>query len=151
MIRNIMSSYRSKSREIVLQILFGLNFNDYKTKDYEDVINSFEEEFRENDEEIDVKFLNKEYCQDVLNGIISNRVQIDNLIQQNLKRWKVERLPKVDLSILRLATYEMCFKNLDPRIAINEALNLSKKFCGDKAPSYINGVLNSIKDVKLEG
>lgn len=146
-----MSSYRSKSREIVLQILFGLNFNDYKTEDYEDVINSFEEEFRENDEEIDVKFLNKEYCQDVLNGIISNQVQIDNLIQQNLKRWKIERLPKVDLSILRLATYEMCFKNLDPRIAINEALNLSKKFCGDKAPSYINGVLNSIKDVKLEG
>lgn len=146
-----MSSYRSKSREIVLQILFGLNFNDYKTEDYEDVINSFEEEFRENDEEIDVKFLNKEYCQDILNGIISNQVQIDNLIQQNLKRWKIERLPKVDLSILRLATYEMCFKNLDPRIAINEALNLSKKFCGDKAPSYINGVLNSIKDVKLEG
>lgn len=146
-----MSSYRSKSREIVLQILFGLNFNDYKTEDYEDVINSFEEEFRENDEEIDVKFLNKEYCQDVLNGIISNQVQIDNLIQQNLKRWKIERLPRVDLSILRLATYEMCFKNLDPRIAINEALNLSKKFCGDKAPSYINGVLNSIKDVKLEG
>lgn len=146
-----MSSYRSKSREIVLQILFGLNFNDYKTEDYEDVINSFEEEFRENDEEIDVKFLNKEYCQDVLNGIISNQVQIDNLIQQNLKRWKIERLPKADLSILRLATYEMCFKNLDPRIAINEALNLSKKFCGDKAPSYINGVLNSIKDVKLEG
>lgn len=146
-----MSSYRSKSREIVLQILFGLNFNNYKTEDYEDVINSFEEEFRENDEEIDVKFLNKEYCQDVLNGIISNQVQIDNLIQQNLKRWKIERLPKVDLSILRLATYEMCFKNLDPRIAINEALNLSKKFCGDKAPSYINGVLNSIKDVKLEG
>ncbi len=146
-----MSSYRSKSREIVLQILFGLNFNDYKTEDYEDVINSFEEEFRENDEEIDVKFLNKEYCQDVLNGIIFNQVQIDNLIQQNLKRWKIERLPKVDLSILRLATYEMCFKNLDPRIAINEALNLSKKFCGDKAPSYINGVLNSIKDMKLEG
>ena len=146
-----MSSYRSKSREIVLQILFGLNFNDYKTEDYEDVINSFEEEFRETDEEIDVKFLNKEYCQDVLNGIIFSQVQIDNLIQQNLKRWKIERLPKVDLSILRLATYEMCFKNLDPRIAINEALNLSKKFCGDKAPSYINGVLNSIKDMKLEG
>lgn len=146
-----MSSYRSKSREIVLQILFGLNFNDYKTEDYEEIINSFEEEFRENDEEIDVKFLNKEYCKDILNGIISNRVQIDNLIQQNLKRWKIERLPKVDLSILRLATYEMCFKNLDPRIAINEALNLSKKFCGDKASAYINGVLNSIKDVKLEG
>ena len=65
-------------------------------------------------------------------------------------KWKLERLSKVDLSILRLATYEMCFKSLDPRIAINEAVNLSKKYSGDKSSSYINGVLNSIKDVQVE-
>lgn len=145
-----MSSYRSKSRELALQILYGLNFNDYN-ESCENYIDIFKEEFRENDEDIDVKFLNKKYCEEILNGITSNQVKIDNLIQQHLKRWKVERLPKIDLSILRLATYEMCFKNLDPKIAINEAINLSKKFCGDKASAYINGVLNSIKDVKLEG
>lgn len=44
----------------------------------------------------------------------------------------------------------MCFKSLDPRIAINEAVNLSKKYSGDKSSSYINGVLNSIKDVQVE-
>ncbi|HJD00803.1 transcription antitermination factor NusB [Candidatus Arthromitus sp. SFB-turkey] len=145
-----MNGYRSKSRELVFQIIFGLNFYENKMDDYEEIINEFESELKENDYEIDVKFLNKEYCLEILNGIKFNQLKIDDLIQQNLKKWKLERLSKVDLSILRLATYEMCFKSLDPRIAINEAVNLSKKYSGDKSSSYINGVLNSIKDVQVE-
>lgn len=146
-----MSSYRSKSRELVLQIIFGLNFFKNEINDYEEIINNFEFEFKDNEDDIELKFLNKKYCLEILNGIKLNQPQIDELIQQNLKKWKLERLPKIDLSILRLATYEMCFNSLDPRIAINEAINLTKKYSADKSPAYINGVLNSIKDVKLEG
>lgn len=146
-----MSSYRSKSRELVLQIIFGLNFFKNEINDYEEIINNFEFEFKDNEDNIELKFLNKKYCLEILNGIKLNQPQIDELIQQNLKKWKLERLPKIDLSILRLATYEMCFNSLDPRIAINEAINLTKKYSADKSPAYINGVLNSIKDVKLEG
>lgn len=146
-----MGSYRSKSRELVLQIIFGLNFSKNEINDYEGVINDFELEFKDNEDNVELKFLDKEYCLEILNGINLNQLKIDELIQQNLKKWKLERLPKIDLSILRLAIYEMCFNSLDPRIAINEAINLSKKYSSDKSPAYINGVLNSIKDVKLEG
>lgn len=146
-----MSSYRSKSRELVLQIIFGLNFSKNETDTYEEIINNFEFEFKDNEDDIELKFLDKKYCLEILNGIKLNQLKIDELIQQNLKKWKLERLPKIDLSILRLATYEMCFNSLDPRIAINEAINLTKKYSADKSPAYINGVLNSIKDVKMEG
>lgn len=146
-----MSGYRSKSRELVLYTIFSLNFCNTSMDDYEEFIDEFELEFKENDCEIDMKFLDKKYCLDILNGIKINQLKIDTLIQENLNKWRLERLPKIDLSILRLATYEMCFNLLDPRIAINEAVNLAKKYSSDKSPSYINGVLNSIKDIKVEG
>lgn len=146
-----MVGYRSKSREMIFQILFGLNFVSYKIDDIDEIVDNFEIEFKQNDYGIDMKFLNKEYCNEILSGIKFNEYEIDELISKNLKKWKIERLPKTDLSILRLAIFEMCFKMLDPRIAINEAINLSKKYSGDKSPSYINGVLNSLKDVKIEG
>lgn len=146
-----MSGYRSKSRELVLQIMFGLNFFKNIDGNFDEIVDEFKLEFEKNDENIEMRFLNKEYCLEILNGIWSNKDKIDELIRNNLKKWKLERLPKIDLSILRLATYEMKFNNLDPRIAINEAVILSKRYCGDKSPSYINGVLNSIKEVSMEG
>ena len=142
---------RSKSREIVLQILFWLSFdNKKKIDDYEEVVEDFKLEFEKNDYGIDVKFLNREFCLDVLSGIKFNQLEIDELIQRNLKKWKLERLSKIDLSVLRLATYEMKFNSLNPRIAINEALELVKKYGSDKSVAYVNGVLNSIKDIILE-
>ena len=142
---------RSKSREIVLQILFWLSFdNKKKIDDYEEVVEDFKLEFEKNDYGIDVKFLNREFCLDVLSGIKFNQLEIDELIQRNLKKWKLERLSKIDLSVLRLATYEMKFNSLNPRIAINEALELVKKYGSDKSVAYVKGVLNSIKDIILE-
>ena len=142
---------RSKSREIVLQILFWLSFdNKKKIDDYEEVVEDFKLEFEKNDYGIDVKFLNREFCLDVLSGIKFNQLEIDELIQRNLKKCKLERLSKIDLSVLRLATYEMKFNSLNPRIAINEALELVKKYGSDKSVAYVNGVLNSIKDIILE-
>lgn len=145
-----MSGYRSKSRELLLQIIFCLNFNNKANQEYKELINDFEEEFRENDCDIEMKFLNKEYCLNILNGISLHRDEIDDLIQNNLKRWKINRISKVDLSILRLAVYEMCFDKLPPNVAINEALNLTKKYSVDKSKGYINGVLDSIKRLREE-
>ena len=127
-----MGGYRSKSRELLLQIIFCLNFNKVN-QGYKEFINDFEKEFKENDSDIEMRFLNKDYCLNVLNGINIHKDEIDDLIQKNLKRWKINRISKVDLSILRLAVYEMCFDELPPNIAINEALNLTKKYSIDRS------------------
>ena len=146
-----MGGHRSRSRELVFQIVFGLNFDNVESVDFDEMVNNFELSFADDDSEVDLRFLDRDYCLEVLRGIVFNKNKIDSTISDNLKRWKIERLSKVDISILRIATYEMCFNNLDPRIAINEALNISKKYSSENSYSYINGVLNSIKDVRLGG
>ena len=79
------------------------------------------------------------------NGVIDNLEKIDVLIEENLKGWKFNRISKVNISILRLAVYEMLFEDSVPvSVSINEAVELAKKFSDQKDASYINGVLGSI-------
>lgn len=71
--------------------------------------------------------------------------EIDDMISKNLKKWTKERISKVDLAILRLAIYEICFSQEIPSsVAINEAVELAKEFSTEEAPAFINGVLGSI-------
>lgn len=77
-------------------------------------------------------------------GVLLNLKAIDEKIAGASKGWKLSRLSKVTLSILRLATYEFCYTTLPYSIAINEAVEIAKKFDDDKAPAFVNGVLNKI-------
>lgn len=77
-------------------------------------------------------------------GVLLNREAIDEKIEGASKGWKLSRLSKVTLAILRLATYEFCYTDLPYNIAINEAVELAKKYDDDKAPKFVNGVLNTI-------
>lgn len=77
-------------------------------------------------------------------GVLLNMEAIDEKISGASKGWKLLRLSKVTLALLRLATYEFCYGGLPYSIAINEAVELAKKYDDDKAPAFINGVLNKI-------
>lgn len=77
-------------------------------------------------------------------GVLLKKDELDEKIAGASKGWKLSRLSKVTLAILRLATYEFCFAELPYNIAINEAVELAKKYDDDKAPKFINGVLNKI-------
>ncbi|HIW21381.1 MAG TPA: transcription antitermination factor NusB [Candidatus Dorea intestinavium] len=79
---------------------------------------------------------------DKANEIISKREEIDNLINEKTTGWKTSRMNKVDLSILRLAVYEILWDETVPtKVAINEAVELAKKYSGKEGPSFVNGVL----------
>ncbi len=79
------------------------------------------------------------------NGVIENIDKIDEIIEENLKGWKFNRISKVNISILRLAVYEMLYEESVPvSVSINEAVELAKKFSEQKDASYINGVLGSV-------
>ena len=70
---------------------------------------------------------------------------IDEMLNASAKGWKTSRMGRVDLTILRLAVYEMKFdEDIPEKVAINEAVELSKKFGGDESPAFINGVLAKI-------
>jgi N utilization substance protein B len=77
-------------------------------------------------------------------GIVSNIIRLDEIIGSYLNNWKVSRLSVVTRSILRLSAYEMIYLKLAPAISINEAVEMTKEFAEEKAPGFVNGVLNNI-------
>ena len=74
-----------------------------------------------------------------------NNEKINELINKYAKNWTVNRMPKVDIAILRLAICEILFvKEIPSKVSVNEAIEISKLYCDDKAPKFINGILGSI-------
>ena len=82
------------------------------------------------------------YIDDILSGCQTHREEIDSIIRSNSKGWTFDRISKVDLSILRLALYEILYRDDIPAsVSINEAVEMAKKYGGEKTGSYINGIL----------
>ena len=89
------------------------------------------------------------YIKDAIIGIEENKKDIDEKIIQNLKsNWKLERVSKIDLTILRLAIYEIKYKELPFKVAINEAVELAKKYGEETSKNFVNGILASIVNEK---
>ncbi len=81
----------------------------------------------------------------LLEGILEHDGEINALIHEIAIGWKLERMPKVDLAILRIAIYEMCYRDDIPcSVSINEAVELAKLFGGDRSSAYINGMLGTL-------
>ena len=87
----------------------------------------------------------KNYIIDAVQGIEKNKKEIDKKIEANLKEnWKFERISKIDLCLLRLAIYEIKYKEIPYKVAINEAVELAKKYGEDTSKNFVNGILASI-------
>lgn len=95
----------------------------------------------------------KEYLRDILFGVSKNEEKINELISKNLKeKWTLDRISKINVSLLKLAIYEMLYNKLPYKVAINEVIELAKVYSDEQAKSFINGILASIvKDEKLDG
>ena len=92
-----------------------------------------------------------EYIKDVINGINSNSKEIEELIKKCLtEKWTIERISKINLSILKLAIYEIKYKDIPYKAEINEAVELAKKYGEDTSSKFINGALASaVKQMQL--
>ncbi len=138
-----MMGRRRKAREETLRILFRLEFENTQV---EKTLNQYWEN-KKASEEI------KEYSNWLVNGIISNQAKIDNIIQQVSEHWRISRMAVVDRNILRMAVFELVYEeNIAPAIVINEAIEIAKKYSGDEASTFVNGILDairkSLKDIK---
>lgn len=90
-----------------------------------------------------------EFALTTLKGIQEHLEEIDNKIQDNLVKWKLNRLANIDRTILRIATYEIMFNEEIPnKVSINEAIELAKKYADDKSPAFINAVLDKVSKSK---
>ena len=128
---------RSAIRENAFKLIYSLEIQ--KTENLEEQIDLFFESNDIKDEEA------KKYIKNVILGIYKNKERILANIEKNLKEdWKLSRISKMDLSILELAIYEIEFSEIPYKVAINEAVELAKKYGEDKSKNFVNGILASI-------
>ena len=134
---------RSKLRELGFKLIYE---REMQKEVGEEELGLFLEANEIEDEEI------KEYLKDILFGISENEEKINELIKKNLKEnWEIERVSKINISLLKVAIYEMIYKNIPYKVAINEVVELAKKYSDKQGAPFVNGVLASIvKEKNLE-
>ena len=135
---------RTTARELALKVVFELPFQK------EDLKELYEKYIESQEEQLDINAEDEEFIINVIDGVQNNIDTIDERIKSHLKDWNFDRISKIDLAILRVAIYEIVYRDDIPfKVSVNEAVELSKVFSEDSSSSFINGVLAEvIKDLE---
>lgn len=130
---------RRKARELALQALYQMEITeDYSLRALEFFLSHFEGSAAA-----------KDFARRLVSGVISERPAIDRVIKKSTEHWKLGRMAKVDLTILRMATYELLFcPDIPLSVSMDEAIEIGKRYGSTESPTFINGVLDQ---VALEG
>lgn len=128
-------SRRSRAREIVLQVL------------YQDDLNT------DQPEDIRLRFINArlnqdrslvEFAEDLLAGVRRHRDKVDQQLEEIARNWKLSRMAATDRNVLRLGAYEILFTQTPNRVAVNEAIELAKRYGTNNSSQFVNGVLDRL-------
>ena len=126
---------RTQAREFALQILYRQDLNPDPA---ESLFGSF---WENNPSPPEVQ----EYTERIVKGTLAHKDEIDALISKYAEHWELHRMATVDRNILRLSTYELLFmEEVPPKVAINEAVNIAKKFSQEESGKFVNGILDKI-------
>ncbi|MDD5606489.1 MAG: transcription antitermination factor NusB [Candidatus Pacebacteria bacterium] len=137
---------RHLARSVVMQSLYEWDFYN-KKKDLTIILERNTDEFAPGIED-------KDFIWQLLTGIIQNISKIDKIIEKAAPEWPIEQISIVDRNVLRIGLYELLYedkKEVPPKVAINEAIELAKNFGGENSGKFINGVLGTVyKEVMTE-
>jgi len=138
-----MASNRHLSRIIALQSLYEYDFlNSFKNPKIKP---NLQEILKRNLAVYSESAKDEQFIQDLVSGTLSSQQEIDQLIAPAAPEWPIEQIAKIDRTILRLAIYELMIKReVPPKVAINEAVELAKAFGGENSSKFVNGVLGTI-------
>ncbi|MFA5320983.1 MAG: transcription antitermination factor NusB [Candidatus Omnitrophota bacterium] len=130
---------RTQSRELAMQLLYliSVTHDDFSTA---------MENFWHDDERGLVPREIRDFSVELARGVSENMESIDSKIAGYALNWEPDRMALIDRNILRLASYELLFRpDIPPKVAINEAIELAKKYSGQEAAKFVNGILDKIK------
>lgn len=133
-------SHRHVARSLCLQALFAWDFNGYQTDSLDAIINHTISEFGAGID--DATFI-----RETIHGIVSKRVILDEIIQKAAPEWPIDKIGYIDRNVLRIGLYELVFgdrKQVPPKVALNEAIELGKNYGGQNTGRFINGVLGAV-------
>ena len=135
---------RKELREHIFKMLFQIEFNE--PEDMKEHLKLYFESLE------DASDKEKEYIQKKYEAVVSRVPEIDAHINERARDWKTARMNKADLTVLRLAVYELKWDDEIPTgVAINEAVELARKFGGDASPSFVNGILGKLAEAEPQG
>lgn len=127
---------RTKARGYALQILYAIDITKDEPK------KCIERFWEGNDETSDQV---KAFADKIILGVADKKKEIDSIISKYATNWQLDRMAVIDRNVLRLATYELLFmEDIPPKVSINEAIDIAKKFGGDDSGKFVNGVLDKI-------
>jgi N utilization substance protein B len=126
---------RRRARECALQVLYQMDVSGHSA---EDALAAYWQHF-ESPKDV------QDYAGDLVRGVETQRAGIDTRIQGASHHWKLDRMAKVDRNVLRLAVYELLFRDDIPkRVSLNEAIEIAKRFGTEDSGKFINGILDQI-------
>jgi N utilization substance protein B len=128
---------RHLSRTIAIQSLFEWDFNE-KKEELKDIVKNNIQQFAPNMEDT-------AFVYELVDGVVKNLPEIDAIIVKTAPEWPVDQVSLVDRNVLRLGIYELMFlKEVPPKVAINEAVELAKTYGGESSGKFLNGVLGTL-------
>jgi N utilization substance protein B len=130
-----MMGTRRKGRELALQALYQMEMTgDPSPKALESFLSHFEGNARA-----------KEFAHRLISGVAAHKEEIDRIVGRAAEHWKLTRMAKVDLTILRMATYELLFcPDIPMNVSMDEAIEIGKRYGSGESPTFINGVLDQV-------
>jgi N utilization substance protein B len=128
---------RHRAREAVLIVLFQVDVGKAQP----------DEAFHRTMDEWNVEGQDREFAKSTVFGTLENLKRIDQIIKSLSRDWKIERMNRVDRTLMRLALCEILYRNdVPPSVAINEAVELAKKYGGEDSPRFVNGILGKVAE-----
>jgi transcription antitermination protein NusB len=132
---------RRKSRESALQVLYQLNIT---KQDATAVFTQFEEHLLPDG-------VADDFVKRLVHGVLEHRLELDHLIEQYSEHWRIDRIDLIDRNILRMALFELLYcEEIPPKVTINEAIDLGKRFGSEDSGSFINGILDRIQNKAIK-
>ncbi len=133
---------RTKSRECALKMLYAIDITGEDAKKAIDI-------FWQNHESVENQV--EAFADALVIGVYKNRERIDGLISKHATNWQLKRMAVIDRNILRFATYELLFmEDVPPKVSINEAIDIAKKYGDKDSGSFVNGILDKINKTEAK-
>ncbi|MFB3884353.1 MAG: transcription antitermination factor NusB [Thermodesulfobacteriota bacterium] len=134
---------RRKSREFALQALYQL---DVTKKDAQKTLRQFEDNFSKEGEKAGTTRSRDDFMERLVLGVLEHCEEIDRLIEGYSENWRLDRMSIIDRAILRMAIFELLYcEEIPPKVTLDEAIELGKRFSTEESGSFINGILDRIQ------
>ena len=128
---------RRQARELAMQVLFYIDMRDNASLQ---MLESFCDNFSPPKKA-------RPFLLSLVNGVLETRGEIDTLIERFSKNWEIHRMSCVDRNVMRIAVYELLYcEDIPPKVSINEAVDVGKKFGTEESGAFINGIMDSIRE-----